>query len=115
MTNAINNYKQTIYSECMMPHGFAAQIRENTVDIIAFRRLIDAVHNYGKEISDDISIDRLTIACLFELPWEIENTVPHYTKQSKALGKDVSKMADELRENINELLWTGLETHYQDV
>jgi len=114
MQNALNDHKQTIFIECMNPEGFAARIRENTVDESAFKRLIDAIRNYGKEISQHSSIDRLTIGCLFELPWEVENTVPHYSNQSQDLGNKVSKMADELRENINELLWIGLERHYDD-
>lgn len=109
------NAKETIFAECMKPGGFAEAIRENKVDEEGFRRLVDAVKMLASTVENDDSIDRLTVASLFELPWEIENTVEHYSSQSNELGSRVSKMADELREAINELLWGGLESHYENL
>ena len=115
MNKDINDYKQTIYAECMEPDGFAAKIRENKVDEVAFKKLIGAIQSYTHEISNENSIDRLIVGCLFELPWEIENTIEHYNAQSMYLGEKVSRMAEELRENINELLWIGLEASYRNI
>lgn len=111
----MSDYKQTIYAECMKPDGFAAQIRENKVDEIAFERLKCAIKSYTNVIPEESCIDRLIVGCLFELPWEMENATEHYSAQSRDLGVKVSRMADELREHINELLWIGLEANYQNV
>ncbi len=59
--------KKTIFVECMKPGGFAEAIRENKVDEEGFRRrLIDAVNALASAVKKDESIDRLTIASLFE-------------------------------------------------
>lgn len=112
---AENNAERVIFDECMRPDGFAALIRENRVDCESFDRLIHAVNSLASQFAGESSINRLTIACLFELPWEIENTVTHYSEQSPELGRVVSCMADQLREAIGELLWRGLESHYEDL
>jgi hypothetical protein len=104
--------KRTIVEECLRAGGFASAIRENRVDKRGFSRLLEAIGEISREVASEDLIDRLVIACLFELPWEIENTVDHYSKQSFELGVTVSKMAEELRGAINELLWSGLEAHY---
>ncbi|MFN7844342.1 MAG: hypothetical protein ACK5YR_06775 [Pirellula sp.] len=105
--------KRVIVEECLRPDGFAFLIRENQVDKGKFSRLLEAIKAISQTVDSNDRIDRLTIACLFELPWEIENTVDHYSKQSKELGATVSTMAEELRNAINELLWNGLESHYE--
>src|SRR4051812_42795253 len=107
--------KRVVFDECMRPGGFAFSIRENRVDEAAFGRLIDAVDAIAAHVSNEDSIDRLVVACLFELPWEIENTVDHYAEQSPKLGAIVSRMADRLRESINDLLWGGMESHYEQL
>src|SRR4051812_33711681 len=96
----------------MRPGGFAFYLRENRIDEAAFARLIDAVNAIAAKVSHCDSIDRLTVACLFELPWERENPVDHYARQSPELGALVSRLADRLRRAINDLLWGGLESHY---
>ena len=105
--------KSRIVEECLNPKGFASRIRENQVDEEAFARLLEAVDEFGRVARSQNLIDRLTIACLFELPWEIENTVDHYSKRSPRLGAIVSRMADELRDEIHEFLWTGFEAYYE--
>jgi hypothetical protein len=88
-------------------------LRENHVDDVGFSRLIDAIDAIAVEVRDKESIDRLIVACLFELPWEVENTIDHYRKQSPELGAMVSRMAESLRHSINNLLWQGLESYYE--
>lgn len=105
--------KRIVVEECLKPRGFAFAIRENRVDQQAFSRLLKAIGEISREVASEDLIDRLVVACLFELPWEVENTVDHYSKQSPELGATVSKMAEELRSAIGELLWTGLESHYE--
>ncbi len=104
--------KRIVVEECLKPGGFAFLIRENRIDEQAFSRLLEAIGDISREVASEELIDRLVVACLFELPWEIENTIDHYSKQSPELGVTVSKMAEELRSAIGELLWIGLESHY---
>ncbi len=104
--------KSIIVKECLQPDGFAFSIRENRVDEQGFSRLLEAIGEFSQSVKSEDRIDRLVVACLFELPWEIENTVDHYSKQSQELGDRVSKMSENLREVINDLLWIGLESHY---
>jgi hypothetical protein len=106
--------KRIIVDECLKPGGFAFSLRENRVDEQGFSRLLEAVGEISREVASEDRIDRLVIACLFELPWEIENTVDHYSKQSLELRVTVSKMAEKLRGAINELLWSGFESHYDN-
>ena len=104
--------KRIIVEECLEQGGFAFSIRENRVDEEGFSRLLEAVREISRTVAAKDLIDRLVAACLFELPWEIENTVEHYSKQSPELGLTVSRMADRLRAAIHEMLWGGLESHY---
>jgi hypothetical protein len=108
-----NELARVDFDESMKPGGFAFSIRENRVDEEGFARLISAVNAVAAAVRNDASIDRLIVACLFELPWEIENTVEHYKKQSPELGARVRHMAESLRDSINDLLWVGLESHYE--
>jgi hypothetical protein len=98
----------TIIQECLRNDGFAIKIRENCVDYEGFARLLAAVQALTVKFESRSEIDRIVVACLFELPWEIENTIAHYTHQSAELGATVSRMADSLREAIHALLWAGL-------
>jgi hypothetical protein len=109
---SVGQAKRTIVKECLKPGGFAFAIRENRVDEKGFSRLIEAIGEISRAFVSEELIDRLVIACLFELPWEIENTFDHYSRQSPELGVTVSTMAQELRDAINEMLWNGLESHY---
>lgn len=109
----IDQAKRIILDECMKPGGFAISIRENQVDEEGFRRLLEAIGVVAREVRSEQMVDRLTIGCLFELPWEIENTIKHYNGQSVELGSKVSSMADQLREALHELLWDGLDAPYE--
>jgi hypothetical protein len=104
--------KKIIVEECLKPGGFAFLIRENRVNEQGFSRLLEAIGEISRIVNSEDQIDRLVVACLFELPWEIENTADHYSKQSQELGIRISKMAEMLREVIYDLLWIGLESHY---
>ena len=106
--------KRVIVEECLKPGGFAFSIRENRVDVQGFSRLLEAVREISRDVASEDVSDRIVIACLFELPWGIENTVDHYSKQSLELGVTASKMAEELRDAIHELLWSGLESYYDN-
>jgi hypothetical protein len=110
----MSSTEEIIYFECMHPKGFAHSIRENYVDNDGFKRLVDAVRQLTIDSTGQSKLDRLMVASLFELPWEIENTVGHYRRADPNLGKLVSGMADELRGVIHELLWFGLEEFYQN-
>jgi hypothetical protein len=107
--------KRIIVEECLKPGGFAFSIRENRVDEQGFTRLLEAIGEISRLLDSEDQINRLVVACLFELPWEIENTVDHYSKQSQVLGGRVSKMAEKLREVINNLLWIEIESHYESL
>jgi len=107
--------EEIIYRECMLPNGFASLIRENQVDKSKFDNLIEAIKYLTSIEGTQLRINKLTVACLFELPWEIENTVNHYSNEDENLGNEVSLMAEQLRTVINEFLWTGLEKYYENI
>lgn len=111
----IKKYRDIIFQECMKTGGFASLIRENEINELGFAKLINAIQELTKLTCNEKYLDKLTVASLYELPWEIENTIEHYTNQNKELGIKVSKMADELREAINEFLWSGLEDSYEEL
>ncbi len=104
-----------IYTECMKPEGFASLIRENRVDENRFENLLGAIERLTEATKDEKHLDKLMVACLFELPWEVENTVEHYKTKDEELGAKVETMSEKLREAINELLWTGLEEYYENL
>ncbi len=107
--------KDVIYTQTMLPSGFLWGIRENRVDRQQFQQLLHAITQLRKFNAEEKRVDKLTIACLFEMPWEIENTVPHYARTSETLGQEISHMADELRTCIHDFLWDGLEEHYRHI
>lgn len=104
----------TIHKETMHPDGFLSALRESRVDKDGFQRLMDAVESLRSSVGSQRTIDKMPVACLFEVPWEIENTVPHYRQRDPDLGILVSRMADTARSKIMDLLWEGLEEFYEN-
>ncbi len=109
----MQKYLQVIVDEAVRDGGFMAKLRENEVDEDGFERLAAAIRQSASELEGAEKIDRLLVACLYELPVEIENTVEHYTRKSPDVGRRVNRMAETLRELIQDLLWQGLEEYYQ--
>lgn len=109
----MNKYLEVILEEAVGERGFMAKLRENQVDEQAFARLETAIQQSQSDVGQSEQMSRLLAACLFELPYEIENTVEHYSAQSSELGRRVNKMSESLRAEIQELLWQGLEQYYQ--
>ncbi|MFL6207436.1 MAG: hypothetical protein ACJ74W_01225 [Pyrinomonadaceae bacterium] len=107
--------KDVIYEETMLPDGFLTGIRENRVDEQKFERLCNAIEHLKLLTKGSASCDKLIAACLFEVPWELENTIPHYRNRDEVLARKVSAMADTLRGLIHELLWIGLEDFYENI
>jgi len=104
-----------VYYQTMSSNGFLSKLRENQVDEHGFSELTSALKLLSDHYKHGEDIDRLVAACLFEAPWEIENCVPHYSSQSKGLGSLVSKMGENLREVIHDMLWQGMEKFYKDL
>jgi hypothetical protein len=107
--------KEIIYTQTMQPSGFLWGIRENRVEEQQFQQLLDAIEQLSKFNATEKKLDRLIVACLFEAPWEIENTFSHYASTNESLGRDVSRRADDLRTAIHDFLWDGLEEHYANI
>jgi hypothetical protein len=105
----MNTYEETIWREAMSKQGCMWALRENRVDSDGFNRLIAAVDAARAALRRASALDRKMVACLFEIPWEMENTVPHYRARDEQLGLYVSQLADRVREAIHPLLWDGIE------
>ena len=80
-----------------------------------FQRLLGAINELASLASPAETVDKLIVACLFEVPWELENTEPHYSSVDKLQGHEIRQMADELRHAIHVWLWTDLEEHYENI
>lgn len=104
-----------IYEETMKPDGFLWSIRENTIAEQKFENLIAAIERLTELTKGKREMDKLIFACLFEAPWEIENTMEHYRNKNVDLGSKVSMMADKLRDEVHNLLWSGLEEEYKNI
>ena len=85
-----------------------------TVDKDGYQRLVEAVNSLTQIYRDRESIDRLLVACLLDVPWEVENRVEHYLRKDANLGKSVSRMGEGLRTAIGNLLWSGMEDRCTD-
>lgn len=103
---------EAVVAQTTKDGGFVRKLHRNEVDEASFNQLLDALKAARAASAGQLTIDRLLVACLFELPWEVENTVDHYRKKDPALGTRVSKTADTLRETINDFLAEGLEDHF---
>ena len=103
----------TVFKQTMGENGFVSKLRENVVDEDGYKSLLDAVHSLIPIYENVETIDKLLVACLYEVPWEIENCVDHYSSKDTKLGKRVSQMGENLRGAINKLLWNGLEKYYE--
>ena len=104
-----------IYYQTMNKSGLLSKLRENQVDEQGYTDLITALKTLSGYYKNGEDIDRLVAACLFEVPWEIENCVPHYSSQSVKLGEIVSNMSEELIEIIHEMLWQGMDAYYKNL
>ena len=110
-----DKYIDTIYQQTMGPGGFLSKLRENDLDEEDYKCLLDAVNSLSTYYLDSSVIDKLVVACLYEVPWEVENCIDHYSAKDSKLGLRVSRMSENLREAINKLLWAGLEDYYKDI
>lgn len=113
--STINQLVELVYDETTRPNGFMWKIRENEIDRESYSRARKALHELKELLSDSPTVPKLLAACLCEVPWEIENCIEHYQSKDCALGQEVSKMADCLREDILALLWRGLEDRYENL
>lgn len=102
-----------IYTETMKPGGFLWKLRENEIDWDGAERLLQAIRRLPPVWRERADCDRLAVACLFEVPWEIENTVEHFSERDEAIGRRLSTLAEDLRSAILDLLWSGLEAAYE--
>ena len=106
-------WKEVVREECLADEGLLAKIRTGRIDEAACRRLLDALREGTEEVESKQEIDRMTVACLFGVPYEIENTAEHFAKQRPGGGKLVTDMAESLRLAIHEFLWAGLDDQYK--
>jgi len=106
-------WKDTIFFHTMKEDGFLDRLRSNKIDETAYTELLSAIRQGEEEQGETTTADRLVVACLFEVPFEIENTADHYSRKKKEDGRKVSRMADEIRTAINSFLWSGLEAYYK--
>ena len=103
-----------IYAETMRKDGFMWKSREGEIREEQFTKLIEAIKNLNIITKNEKKLDKLSVACLFSAPYELENTVDHYKKYDVKLGKKVSQMSEELNEVIQDYLWDGLEEYYME-
>ena len=103
------NWKNRIHNETMKEGGFLDQLRADTIDEAAYKSLVSAIREGIHAVESETTVDRLVLGCLFEVPYEVENTREDYGRRSAADGRRVGAMAEELRELINEFLWVGLD------
>lgn len=108
------DWKKAIYNETMKSTGFLELLRENQIDEAAYTRLLTAIQEGARACGGEDQVDRLVLACLFEVPFEVANTKEHYANRNEVDGRRVLQMSEEVREAINEMLWTGLESHYEN-
>jgi len=108
-----DNCLKVIIQETIKESGFMFEIRKNNVDKKKFKALCNAIDEMKVYYANKNIIDKRLVACLFEVPWQIENVVEHYSEKSELLGNELSNMADEVRGKIDDLLWEGLEDAYK--
>ena len=114
------SWKKTIYTETMKKDGYLYQLGSDKLDESAYQRLINAIKEGTRELNSEKNItfdekDRLIVACLFEVPFMVENNVDHYASISDSAATRVDSMSQELREVIHEFVWVGLEKFYQNL
>jgi hypothetical protein len=99
-----------IERETLLEGGAMWSIREGEIDEEGFSRLSEAIASFAEATREERELDRHVLACLFEVPWEIENTREHFlaTKGEHA-ARQVSRTADEIRELIHAMLWGSSE------
>lgn len=112
-SDKLNELLEAIFHETMEESGFLWKIRENEVDQEGFSRFINALNELTEIYQNENELSKILVACLFEVPWSIENAVDFYMEKDQALGQRVLQMADEARAAIMSLLWTGLEKYYE--
>lgn len=105
-------WANTIRQECLADTGLLGRIRLGQLDEDAHKRLLAAIREGTAAMEGQAVVDRLVVACLFEVPYEIENTREHYERNG-ARGDLVMSMAEELRLAIHEFMWVGLDDQYK--
>ncbi len=104
-----------IYFQSMMPDGFLNRARENSIDLDKYNLLKGAIDKYAAAVSSLTQVDRLIVACLYNLCFELENTIPHYERYCFETSQNVKRMVEELGVSIDNLFWGGLESYYENI
>ncbi len=109
-----SNMEKTIHQETMVAGGFVQKLESGTIDPAAFQRLMAALDNYRRAVHGSDKVSRLIAACLFDLPWELENQSEHFFRRyGKEPARQLSSMAEQLRSKLIDVLWEGLESYYE--
>jgi len=106
---------RVIYEQCVSDDGFLRNLRMGTIEESGFDSLIAAIKELERLTSEPTrTIDRLVAACLFEVPYEVENTIPHYEEVSNEAARRVDMMAQLLRDEINNMIGKGVQRFFED-
>jgi len=85
---------RVIYEQCLSDDGFLRNLRTGALDESGFDALIAAIKELERLTSEPTrTMDRLVAACLFEAPYEVENTIRRYEKFSSEAARRVDMMA----------------------
>ena len=110
----LSDVEETIYKETMVEGGFVQSLESGTIDKVAFDRLIEALAEYRRTINGSNLMSRIIAACLFGLPWELENQSEHFRRRfGEELARELSTMAEQLRLKMSDMLWEGFESYYE--
>lgn len=102
----LSEIRRVVKLQGLSEEGAMWKLRENEFDELGFSQVIDAINKYAVLINGSMELDRELIAVLFEMPWEMENTIPHYKETvGSEVAEKISKQADDLRMAIHEFLW----------
>jgi hypothetical protein len=106
---------RVIYEEWVSDDGFLRSLRTGKIDESRFDALIAAIKELERLTCEPTrTIDRLVVTCLFEVPYEVENTSRHYEKVGRDAASRVDMMAQLLRNEINQMLGKGVHRFFSD-
>jgi hypothetical protein len=114
LSGANMTWQTDVYAQTMKPDGFLECLRLGRIDDAGFNTLLAAVRAGARQWTDNLQVERFVVACLFEVPFEVENAAPRFAECSETQGRRVTQMAEALRTAIHDLLWQGLEAYYQN-
>lgn len=104
---------KVIYRHTVLPNGFLWKARYGNVVSSEGEELVEVTERYLKSLGDTTSVNKLVFACLFDVPWILENAAVKLREIGENnTANNADTISIKLRKVIDDWIWLGLDEYF---